>query len=653
MENIQEKFFSKNNITLLNNKLLENLNVKNLNDKQRVFIAETIVSIMKNIWKTIDISKIKPDNFQSVLSQFNNIVYKNSFNDINKLINPPKENVFVDPNAKKFERDFHSTPNDGVIVHDRPKSMKETSNHNHSHIGPNEDYIKQSQKRHELAGQPDRHLDDLFRPIVDEIGDEPRFNNYTKGHEGGDFKEKLHDIQRMRDTEVPMQKKGDILLPTFLQPKATSVRSQEDYSEKRNMVPENRKQQNSSQNNNNITFIDGADDNENLYSLDNIDKPLIDNDDFVEDPSSFADRLNKLQNVRGNIEIPKQKSVDFKSDTYADDFNDIKPTSIDKLKNKKDYNEENNSRRNYNEENNSRRNYNEENNKPNKNKQSNKITVEQREIFDRLKTLNKKLMLQLTSCKEENNQLRHDNLELAEKLQEIIHKENLLDEKEKELDTKYGAIINTKTFQLEINPESSISSYKYNFNNTLNVTGIKLIACSIPFKKYNIEDDINNLFLYTFNNIQENIILHKGFYTIQEIIEKLNLNQNNLVFELNSVNQKIKVTSNSKFNIVPTTFSMVCLGFKSNCNNNNIYNADTTYDLRINNKVYLYFKNISDDPISIITPNTNIYDSEILFENVVKLNYLDISFKDEYNNDYNFYNISHYIHLNLITNNIT
>ena len=76
MENIQETIFSKNNITLLNNKLLDNLNIKNLNDKQSVFIAQTIVNFMKNIWKTIDISKIKPDNIQSVLNQFNNIVYK-------------------------------------------------------------------------------------------------------------------------------------------------------------------------------------------------------------------------------------------------------------------------------------------------------------------------------------------------------------------------------------------------------------------------------------------------------------------------------------------------------------------------------------------------------------------------------------------------
>ena len=271
----------------------------------------------------------------------------------------------------------------------------------------------------------------------------------------------------------------------------------------------------------------------------------------------------------------------------------------------------------------------------------NKLTTEQRELFDKMKDLNKNLLGQLKVCKEENSQLRTDNLELAEKLQEIIHKE-------KELDEKYGNIINTKNYQLEINPESSISNYRYNFNTPMNVSGIKLTNCSIPFKKFNIESDINNIFLYTMNNIEKKIILSPGYYTIDEIIVNLNLNQKDLLFELNSVSQKVQVVSESNFNIVPTTLSIINLGFKSNYNNNNTYFADTIYDLRINNKVYLYFKNISNEPISIIMPNTNIYDSEILFENPVKLNHLDIAFKDENENDYNFYNISHYIHLNLI-----
>jgi len=604
MENIQENFFSKNNISLLNNKLLETLNTKNLNEKQRIYIAQTIVNNMKIIWKTIDINKIKPENLQSVLKQFNSIVYKNSFEEIKKITT--KENNFTDSNQKKYERDFKSNPNNGVTIHERPESIMKKNN---SWLGPNEHYVINSQERHKLANQPDRNLDNLFRPIVDKVPEEAQFNNYTIG-KGTDFKEKLQDIQRIRDTEVPKSRKAESDLPDFLKSKSTSVRTQEDFSEKKKI---------NQYNNDELNFIEGADDNENLFSLDNIDKPLINDNDYEEDPSPFADRLNKLKNDRDNIQIPQQKTIDFKSEN----FNDIQPTIIAKLKNKNE--DENNT------------------------KKKQKLTLEQLELFNKLKSLNNNLMLQLSTYKDDNKQLRHDNLELAEKLQEIIHKEKLLKEKEQELDEKYGSLINTKTFQLEINPDSSISNYRYNFINTMNISGIKLTACSIPFKKYNIEYDINNLFVYTINNIEKNIVLSEGYYTIQEIINNLNLNQNELIFELNSINQKIKVMSELKFNIIPTTLSIINLGFKSNCNNNSVYIADTIHDLRINNKVYLYFKNISTEPISIITPNTNIYDSELLFENSVKLNYLDIIFKDENDNDYNFYNITHYIHLNLLT----
>jgi len=163
MENIQEKFFSKNNISLLNNKLLGSLDIRNLNEKQRVLIAQTIVNNMKNMWKTLDLTKIRPDNVQSVLVQFNTIVSKNSFEEINKLFKKPENNI--DPASKKFERDFNSNPNKGVMLNERPKTIisksdniynkpdniynkpdniynKPDNKSNNSWIGPNEQYVK-------------------------------------------------------------------------------------------------------------------------------------------------------------------------------------------------------------------------------------------------------------------------------------------------------------------------------------------------------------------------------------------------------------------------------------------------------------------------------------------------------------------------------
>ena len=85
MENIQEKIFSKNNIILINNRLLENFKNNNLNENNKIYITQTIVNNMKYLWKTIDLNKIKPENYQSVLNQFNGIIYKNSFEEINNF----------------------------------------------------------------------------------------------------------------------------------------------------------------------------------------------------------------------------------------------------------------------------------------------------------------------------------------------------------------------------------------------------------------------------------------------------------------------------------------------------------------------------------------------------------------------------------------
>jgi len=438
MDNIQDKFFSKNNISLLNNKLLENLKLKNANEKQRIYIAQTLVNIMKNIWKTLDLSKIRPDNFQSVLTQFNNIVYKNAFEEINKSISMNQQH------DKKYDRDFNSLPNNSVKIQERPKSINE-SNNIHKFTDP---WAQKSLEMNEMMN-PHVNLDNLFRPIVDNLPEEARFNNYTIG-KGGDSKERLQDIQRMRDMEVPLQKHSQNEMPDFLKPRATSVRMHEDnnsnaksYNSNDRSYNSNAKSYNSNQNNE-LNFIDGLDDNENLYGLDNINKSLINDEYYEEDQSCFSDRLNKLKNERENIKIPKQRSIDFKSDNYNDDYNDnnddnfddIQPTRIDKLKqineHHNEYNNEYNKHNNeynkhnkynkYNKHNKHNKYNNDHNNEYNKHHKSNKLSNEQLEIFNKLKILNKNLMEQLKICKEENKKLLNDNLEIAEKLEEVINK---------------------------------------------------------------------------------------------------------------------------------------------------------------------------------------------------------------------------------------
>jgi hypothetical protein len=52
-----------------------------------------------------------------------------------------------------------------------------------------------------------------------------------------------------------------------------------------------------------------------LFSLDNIDKPLVDGE-IEEDKSSFEDRLKRLQSDRNNVgPMPPQQNIDFTKPT--------------------------------------------------------------------------------------------------------------------------------------------------------------------------------------------------------------------------------------------------------------------------------------------------------------------------------------------------
>ena len=55
---------------------------------------------------------------------------------------------------------------------------------------------------------------------------------------------------------------------------------------------------------------------DNLMSLDNIDKPLIDQE-MTEDTTSFEDRLKRLQSDRENLKMPQTNGkIDFTSENF-------------------------------------------------------------------------------------------------------------------------------------------------------------------------------------------------------------------------------------------------------------------------------------------------------------------------------------------------
>jgi len=767
MENLEQIFFSKNNIGIINNKLLNQFNIKN--DKDKKYVSSILMKNIKNTWSSLDKSKINKNNFNSIYGQFNNIILNTTVSELNTALNGKKT---YDPNTLKFERDFKSNPNNGVNYLERSQPV--LKNNNNSILGPNQEFMLKSNENKKYANNFDSSLDTLFRPLINEPSE---LNTYqTNKNNTNDFKERLQEIQQIRNNDVPLPKTANEL-PDFLKSKPTSVRSDQDVINKEKT-------------NNELQFLDSNDD-DNLFSLDNIDKPLI-LTEIEEDTAPFSDRLKRLQDERNNISLPVQKTVNFTSETFEDTFEslkDIKPTIINNKEpvNRGQYNEPVNQRQNnvdqrqYNEPVNQRqydepvnrgqynepvnrgqynesvnrgqnnieqRQYNEpvnrgqydelvnrgQNNEPvnqkeyveyNKNIEFEKFLKQKeiekkiskknesktekssyKEIFDQLKNFNSNLLNQINKLKLELDEIKNDKTTQFdsikqdiiiefEKLNEIKvineRKENELNMKEFDIDKKinelnmkefdidkkinelkikeheienreneyirlynqYSSLINIKNYQLEISPDISISNYKYNLSKSIIVSSIKLINYSIPQCKFNIEENINNIFNFIIieTNETKEIILPTGYYDIDILIEKLNNNEHYIIFELDKLQQNILINAEFQIQLVNTNLSYNVLGFTNYDNVNNNFIADNIYDLRIDNKIYLFLENISLQPFAILNFNNTINDSEIKFENDILLEYLDISFKNSKGININFYNNKHYLNLQLTSNN--
>jgi len=111
-----------------------------------------------------------------------------------------------------------------------------------------------------------------------------------------------------------------------------------------------------------------------------------------------------------------------------------------------------------------------------------------------------------------------------------------------------------------------------------------------------------------------------------------------------NIEQKVifKCTNNNTFTIESSSLLCDNLGFLTECTNNSEYVANKTWDLRIDDKVYLYLDNLSNDiPFGILYFTNGQSICQFKFQETLNLNKLDIKFKDSKGNDYNFYNLSH------------
>lgn len=722
---IQNLFFSKDTISAFNKIIIHDQSLQNLSRSGKQEIIDLLIKNMKIIYKNIDLSKINQSNYPSIFEQFKKISLLQTINDIKK--NNIVSNFQKLPSELKLQRDFSSNPNKGNLLMDRPENPRNKQQNN---IEP----TKINQQNNIFQGfsadmgNYDSSLDAAFKPIVNNLTEQNTFNNYNTGKSSDDVKTRMKSIQESRETELNMREKRPTT-PDFLKPKKTSMKQDDEKCNisndktitKNNQVIPDFKNINPTQFNNDFNGLSNNTD-DNLFSLDNIDKPLIETE-LIEDNLTFEDRLKKLQSDRNNISQPIQQSnIDFTNpnitqqtqQTQEPQYKQTQQTQEPQYKQTREQQEPQYKQQQSREQTQEpqykqqqpREQTREQEQQTHANKlnelktsmrsvnidfkEDKKIKLLYQQNLEKLQYKNNELENIIENLKNELIELKQSNEldkinelkqqiaiefeKLNNKGEEIENKLKILDTKEveigqqlinfnlremeinkielniKDMLKKHDSLFRSQYLQLEVSNVENSSTYTWSMEPINNVTGIKLTSYSLPLPRFNVEENKNNKLSFTLNDEDFNVILNTGKYTIDELIfllnEKIKTINKNLSISVNK-EQKILFESSiltDKINIITTMLSKDNLGFINDTNNTlnkHSYISDNIWDLRIDNKVYLYLNNLSNDiPFGILYFNGESV-SQFKFKEPFNLNNLEIIFKDSKGMLYNFYNLPH------------
>jgi len=354
LETIQKTLFSKDNISGINKILLEKFNLGEIPKDNKKKVIDILIKNMKSVYKSLDLKKINEHNFQSIIKQFNKLSFEHS----SKTLGNDDVLSMLTPNAsqKKFERDFNSNPNSGNRLMERPQSVSHKNQNQNQFLYP-PDHDKN------MSRKPDSRFDKLFKPIVDDLDENYKFNQYQTGKGGDEFSNRFDKLKEERNSETIVPQRPQT--PDFLKPMNTSVRPQMD----RNMSFDSR----GNGGNSNNKFSDRGDvpvrrrtgrpnfsekipedeldtgflssnDNQDFYDINNIDQS-IDIKEIQEDKRSFEQRLQSLQTERGHVQIQKPtKNINFqdpnldmneRNNEVEEEIPAYQPTSVEDLKKQK------------------------------------------------------------------------------------------------------------------------------------------------------------------------------------------------------------------------------------------------------------------------------------------------------------------------------
>jgi hypothetical protein len=752
IKTVTDTFFSKDNISTLNKRLLDKNNLLEINKDDKKKIIDLLIKNMKSVYKSLDLKKINKKNIDSIFQQFNKL----SYSETEKELKSNDVLGIIQPNASqlKFERDFNSNPNNGNKISDRPTPSQNQ-------------FLYPSDINSNKSINNDK-FDRLFKPIVEHVNDNYTFNQYQFGKGTDDIDKRMSQLNSERDGETRLN--GRPKTPDFLKPMKTQTEKNEndsgkngssfktDYNESRNNKPSRTIQDIPKKGGKpdftrdipydemDIGFF-SATDNADLYNINNTDKH-IDLREIEEDARSFQERLKSLEHERNSVNIaPSKNKIDFTAENFsntqtnniytkADEIPDYEPKTVEQIREEKDMIEMRKRQEIKAQDDFKRQEFDfkreqfetmrkdmiEQRNKEQRNKeQQNK---EQRELYTRDMTEQQQRELYTLDIIEQikhnrgrnQNNVNHSNIPLKHqqpiqltkalsnknldisKIQntlrklgmvdaseiEYIKKENeilknkleyfsenkldlvkqeisfefnklnekeiLISKKEEEIKLlmkKYHYLYGITNIQLDISPHDSRSDFSFEFEPIKYIIGLKLMSYSIPQPRYNIEVGKNNIFrIKNTNNEIIELILNSGKYVIDNLIEKLNTKSEKYKFELNE-EQMVEITSEESFEIIPTLLSKEILGFISLCKETNKYIAEKPWDLRIEEKVFLFLNNIDDStPFAVLYIN-NQGNYQFKFEEPIILDKLDLSFKDSKGRPFNFYNLTYSLNIQL------
>lgn len=655
-----KKFISKENIGTLYKVVNKDHRFAPSNSKtDKKKVIDVLMKNMKKVYKSLDQSKINPNNYNNIFKQFNRL-------SIDETTKELLENSNKTTSSKKYQRDFNSVPKKNVKVMERPIQSKNMVNNrrNDDRVTDN-DYVIPKNKFGAINSNSLKNTresssyDSMFQPMRNPSNEEKMFNNMSNGK--GDMSSILEQMENERKLE------NDTLrppTPDFL--KSEKV-SKDEPTQMINNQPinnmSNKITNNSIQSSNGPqelnSFAGVSDDG--YVSINNMNNSLKPSTDFVDDNMSFEDRLKQLQSNRDiNIEVDnsgknfeqlmeeKNKTlnnstnmIDMSNTTYDSNIDSqsfttpIKATEYTQpeYNNKPEYNTINTDKQEY------TRQEIGEISTPTANHEYIRMVRDLQQKVQQLEEENNKLNETTTYVEElikNVNNLKQENFSLKEqgelnKINSSIlsQRENSLMERENELKkllSLYYNINNKKNIQLNLMTEKG-GDFIYKFDKLENVTSLRLLSYSIPKPRYNINNK-NNVFRYSINDMDKNIVIPNGYYDINNLITFINNNNDDFTIEI--VNQKLVLKSKTKLEIdLENSYLIVNnLGFQKNTYGLKL-KANKSWDLRLPDKLFLYLKNIdSDVPIGMLYFN-DICSCELILDEPIMLDRVHIFITDE------------------------